>query len=424
MMTNNATDAEILRQARGKFACIATSYGLGVFNDNFFKQAALVLFVAAGLNDMQGYAMAVFTAPFILFSAPSGWCADRFMKSHVVVSAKWMELVAMLCGAVGICSGYSPLIFAMLFIMGFQATLFSPAMNGSLPDLYPERFITHANGILRMLVTLAILGGVAVAGMMLDYQEVWFWGIEKGRVLVAGTVVGVALIGLVVSYGVPKRPAANPAAKFPWSGPWHTLQELWTIRKDPLLATTIFTNVFVWLIGSLGILIINPLGIQQFHLSKTLTSCLIVSQLVGIAVGGVISSRLIPITRWYRVVWPLCLGMSLTMLVMPSVPYLPSALHQAALYGLTFLLGCFGGGILIPMESFLQIRPPVVRKGAVLSAVNFIVFIGILSSGLFSNYLNTHWKPTEAFGVMGVFSLGVTGVLYLLFRRRNEVIGG
>ena len=112
------------------------------------------------------------------------------------------------------------------------------------------------------------------------------------------------------------------------------------------------------------------------------------------------------------------------MLVMPSVPYLPSTLHQGALYGLTFLLGCFGGGILIPMESFLQIRPPVVRKGAVLSAVNFIVFIGILSSGLFSNYLNTHWKPTEAFGVMGLFSLGVTGVLYLLFRRRNEVIGG
>lgn len=423
-MRDNASDKEILRHARGKFACIATSYGLGVFNDNFFKQAALVLFVAAGLNNMQGYALAVFTAPFILFAAPAGWCADRFMKSHVVISAKWLELVAMLCGAVGICSGYSPLIFAMLFIMGFQATLFSPAMNGSLPDLYPERFITHANGILRMLVTLAILGGVALAGMMLDYQEIWFWEIEKGRVLVGGTVIGTALIGLLVSYGVPKRPAANPLAKFPWSGPVHTIQELLATRKDPLLATTIFTNVFVWLIGSLGILIINPLGIQQFHLSKTLTSCLIVSQLVGIAVGGVISSRLVPIARWYKVVWPLCLAMSLVMVLMTGVPYLPGGLHRTALYLLTFLLGCFGGGILIPMESFLQIRPPVVRKGAILSAVNFIVFSGILSSGLFSNYLNAYWKPTEAFGIMGLFSLGVTGILFLLFRRRNETIGG
>ena len=417
------TDSEILRQARGKFACMATSYGLGVFNDNFFKQAALVLFVAAGRTDMQGYALTVFTLPFILFAAPAGWCADRYMKSRVVIAAKWLELIAMLCGAVGICSGYSPLIFAMLFIMGFQATLFSPAMNGSLPDLYPERFITHANGILRMLVTLSILGGVAVAGMMLDYQEILFWGIEKGRVMVAGTVIGVAVIGVMVSYGVPKRPSANPAAAFPWNGPLHTLQELWNTRKDPLLATTIFTNVFVWLIGSLGILIINPLGIQQFHLSKTLTSYLIVSQLVGIGVGGIISSRFVPIARWYRVVWPLCLAMSLVMILVPAVPYLPESLHRSALYLLTFLLGCFGGGILIPMESFLQIRPPVARKGSILSAVNFIVFGGILSSGLFSNYLNSHWKPTEAFGVMGVFSLAVTGVLFFLFRRQTESIG-
>lgn len=418
------SDAEILRHARGKFACMAASYALGVFNDNFFKQAALVLFVAAGRNDMQGYALTVFTLPFILFAAPAGWCADRFMKSHVVISAKWLELAAMLCGAVGICTGHTPLIFAMLFIMGFQATLFSPALNGSLPDVYPERFITHANGILRLLVTIAILGGVAVAGMLLDFQQLGWFGIELGRLLVAGSVISVALVGVIVSFGVPKRPAANPTVAFPWKGPLHTVEVLWETRKDTLLATTIFTNIFVWLIGSLGILVINPLGIQQFHLSKTLTSVLIVSQLTGIAVGGIISSRLVPITRWYRVVWPLCLAMSLAMLMMTAVPYLPQALHVAMLYVLTFLLGCFGGGILIPMESFLQIRPPAVRKGAVLSAINFIVFSGILSSGLLSNVLNARWKPTEAFGVMGLASLAVTAILFRLFRRQTEAIGG
>lgn len=419
-----ASDAEILRQARGKFACMASSYGLGVFNDNFFKQAALVLFVAAGRNDMQGYALTVFTLPFILFAAPAGWCADRFMKSHVVISAKGLELVAMLFGAVGICTGYSPLIFTMLFIMGFQATLFSPALNGSLPDLYPERLVPHANGILRLLVTIAILGGVAVAGMLLDNQQPWLWGIEQGRLLVAASVVGVALVGLLVSFGVPKRPAANPQAGFPWYGPVHTLRELIATRKDPLLAATIFTNIFVWLMGSLGILVINPLGIQEFHMSKTLTSYLIVSQLGGIAVGGLISSRFVAITRWYRVVWPLCLAMSLVMMAMPLVPLVPAVMHRPMLYLLTFLLGAFGGGILIPMESFLQIRPPVERKGAVLSAVNFIVFAGIMSSGLFSNYLNAHWRPTLAFGIMGLVSLGVTAILYGLFRRQSEKIGG
>ncbi len=417
------TDDVILRRARGKFACIASSYGLGVFNDNFFKQAALVLFVATGHNEMQGYALSVFTLPFILFAAPAGWCADRFAKCHVVISAKWMELLAMLFGAVGICMGNSPLIFTMLFIMGFQATLFSPALNGSLPDLYPERFVTRANGILRMLVTLAILGGVAVAGMMLDRQGT-FWGIDASRLLVAVTVVAVAGVGVMVSYGVPHRPAANPTLKFPWSGPLHTIQELIATRKDPLLASTIFTNVFVWLVGSLGILIINPLGINQFHMTKTMTSYLIVCQLVGLAAGGVISSRLVPIGRWYRVVWPLCLAMSLVMVAMAGVPFLPEAFQRTALFVLIFMLGAFGGGILIPMESFLQIRPPVARKGAVLSAVNFIVFAGILSSGLFSNYLNEHLRPTSAFGAMGLASLVISGVLFRLFRRQNETVGG
>lgn len=416
------SDSAILRHARGRFACMASSYSLGVFNDNFFKQAALVLFVATGHNEMQGYAMSVFTLPFILFAAPAGWCADRFAKCHVVISAKWLELLAMLSGAAGICMGHSPLIFTMLFIMGFQAALFSPAMNGSLPDLYPERFVTRANGILRMLVTLSILGGVAVAGMMLDCQGL-LWGVEKGRLLVAATVVGVSLVGVAVSYGVPHRPAANPALKFPWKGPWHTVQELMDTRRDPLLAATIFTNVFVWLVGSLGILIINPLGINQFHMSKTLTSYLIVAQLVGLAVGGVISSRLVPIGRWYRVVWPLCAAMSVVMVALAGVPLAPQALQQPLLFLLIFLLGSFGGGILIPMESFLQIRPAVERKGAVLSAVNFIVFTGILFSGLLSNYLNTRLQPTSAFGVTGLVSLAVSGLLFLLFRGQRETVG-
>jgi predicted MFS family arabinose efflux permease len=159
-------------------------------------------------------------------------------------------------------------------------------------------------------------------------------------------------------------------------------------------------------------------------MTKTMTSYLIVVQLVGLAVGGVVSSRMVPIGRWYRVVWPLCLAMSLVMVVVAGVPFLPEPLRLPALFLLIFLLGSFGGGILIPMESFLQIRPPIARKGAVLSAVNFIVFIGILSSGLLSNYLNAHLRPTNAFGVVGLASLVVSGVLYFLFRNQKETVGG
>ncbi len=409
-----------IREARGKFACMASAYFLGVFNDNFFKQTAMVLAVAAGLTNRQGYVLMMYTLPFLLFAAPAGWCADRFSKRRVVITSKWFELAAMLFGAAGVCTGYWQLIFAMLFIMGMQAAFFSPALNGSIPELFPDYYVPRANGILRVLITLAILSGVGTAGVLLDRPGTGWWGIEMGRLLVAGTVVGLALLGIVVSYGVPRRPAADPAVPFPWGGPLHTLRDLLATRKDPLLALSIAANVFVWFVGSLEILIINPMGLQEFHMSKTATSGLLVSQLMGIGIGGFTCSRLVHGPRWYRMVGPLGILMSLAMLGMTLTPGLPEPFRTLALFAGSFLLGALGGAILVPMESFLQVRPPPDRKGAVWAAVNFVVFGGILLSGFVANKLNAHWAQTESFGFIGAAALLVSVVLYVLYRREGR----
>jgi hypothetical protein len=271
-----------------------------------------------------------------------------------------------------------------------------------------------------MFVTVAILGGMATAGFLLSHKGMGWYGISAGRLLVAGAVVGIALMGLLVSYGVPRRPAANPHNPFPWDGPVRTLKDLWSTRHDPLLAIAIATNVFVWSAGSIGILILNPMGLNQFHMGELLTSCLGVSELVGIALGGILSARLVKLDHWYRVVGPSCAGMGLAMLGMLGVPFLPAGGQPFALYGLTFFLGAMGGAVLIPMESFLQVRPAPARKGAILSSVNFIVFGGVLVSGGVAKYLNQWFKPTEAFAVMGLCSLLISAVLYTLFRREEK----
>ena len=67
-----------IRKGRAKFIAMAVTYFLGVFNDNFFKQAALLLAIAAGLSKLQGDATLYFSLPFVLFSAYAGWLADRF----------------------------------------------------------------------------------------------------------------------------------------------------------------------------------------------------------------------------------------------------------------------------------------------------------------------------------------------------------
>ncbi|MFA5187482.1 MAG: hypothetical protein WC551_13465, partial [Patescibacteria group bacterium] len=86
-MTEGLFDEAIVR-ARAKFVAMAATFSLGVFNDNFYKQAVLLLAVGAGRPDMQGYALALFTLPFIVFAAPAGWLADRFPKRTIVIGAK------------------------------------------------------------------------------------------------------------------------------------------------------------------------------------------------------------------------------------------------------------------------------------------------------------------------------------------------
>lgn len=418
-----AQDLEIIRRARWRFCCMAGAYSLGVYNDNFFKQAVLILAVDAGRNSMQGFAVAAFTLPFLFLSAPAGWAADRFPKRRVVLAAKSMELLAMLAGAAGICLDNWWLLFAMLLTMGIQATFFSPALNGTLPELYPESYVPRANAVLRMLVTVAILGGVAMAGVVLDRPGQWA-GIERGRWLVGLVVVGVALAGLLVSLGVPHRPAANPAAPYPWNGPVHTLGQLRRMCGDGLLFISTIADVFLWTIGSLVVLLLNPLGLQEFALGKSLTSALVACQLIGIGAGGFAGGHLLSRPRWHRRIPAGFVLMAACLVAMPFVPALDRGIGVPVLFGLTALLGAAGGLLLIPVESFLQVRPASHEKGAVLSAVNFAVFGGIFLSGFAANWLNAWFRPTHAMAWVGVATLAVAGVLWRMCRKQPAETGG
>ena len=116
---------------------LGTSYALGTFNDNFFKQAGLLLAVTTGNAVFQSQVTFLFALPFVLFSAWSGWLADRFAKKSLVICAKTLELAAMLAGAWGMVTLDWNWMLAMTFCMGLSSTLFSPALNH--PRTVPRR---------------------------------------------------------------------------------------------------------------------------------------------------------------------------------------------------------------------------------------------------------------------------------------------
>lgn len=238
---------------------LGTSYALGTFNDNFFKQAGLLLAVTTGNAVFQSQVTFLFALPFVLFSAWSGWLADRFAKKSLVICAKTLELAAMLAGAWGMVTLDWNWMLAMIFCMGLSSTLFSPALNGSIPELFPVGQVPRINALFKLGTTASILFGVFLAGIALD--QAWIeTAYPFGRWLVAILAVTVAAGGLVSTAFIPAYPGAGSRNPFPWSAVIDSFRFLRTLRKDGPLHLVIWAEAFFYFLSTLLLLEINKLG--------------------------------------------------------------------------------------------------------------------------------------------------------------------
>lgn len=419
---DEATLKERVRAARGKFAAMAATYTFGTFNDNFFKQAVMLLALRAGQGEIQGHATVIFCLPYLVFAGHAGWMSDRFPKQRIVIGAKALELAAMIVGAIAICTGNMTLVLVMLGLMGTWAAFFSPALNGSIPELYPAEYVPTANAVVKASTTAAILLGIATAGVALDLKGPDIGGVPFGKTAVAATVIGVALFGLLASLWVPFRPAAAPKAPFPWSGPFDAIRELWRIRLDFALTTIILLDSFVWFAGSTQALLINKMGVDQLKVSDTKTSGLLAAELIGIAVGGVIAAKLARRHDWKGLLGPATIGMGALMLVMSVLPHIHGAGQYAAIAAAIGCIGVCGGLALIPCESFIQVRPAPEKKGAVIAAGNFAAFAAILLSGPVANALNYNMLPTTSFAIIGAAGVAA-GIAVMMVKGRMRTEG-
>lgn len=397
---------------------MASTYCMGVFNDNFFKQASCLLAIYIGRAELQGTITIIFTLPWLLFAAPAGWLADRFPKRGVVIAAKALELLAMLLGAVGILTVQWTLVMVMMFLMALQSTIFSPALNGSIPELYPRTYVLQANSILKLVTTCSILLGIIFGGMALAVKQPLF-GVPAGRVIIAAVVVVVAFGGWLVSLFVPRRPAADVAARFPWAGPVQTLKQLLHMRRDRLLWIVVLLDSFVWFVAVFQVLTVNQLGKRQFGLNEAQTSYLLVSELAGVAVGGAIIGRVCTGLRWFRLLVPATAGLAILTGLIAAMDLLPSGLHLPWVIGGLLLAGVSGGMLLVPLESFFQVRPDPHEKGAVIAAANFAGFFAMMLAGgadLALTVLET--PPLMRFGLLSAACAVV--VVWLRWALRKE----
>src|SRR5215813_13289894 len=183
---------------------------LGAFNDNLFKIVVSMLAVrmvsAARAGRELSIVSAVFILPFLLFSGYAGQLADVYSKRTVLVVSKSLEIVAATLGLAGFAFGHLQLTYGVLFLIALQATFFSPAKYGILPELLPDRDLSRANGVLEMSTFVAIVLGTAVGGYLFEAWRSNLWAIGL-------LVVVIAVVGTASSFGIPRVAAAAPAQR-------------------------------------------------------------------------------------------------------------------------------------------------------------------------------------------------------------------
>jgi MFS family permease len=379
---------------RSFWGMTATQF-LGAFNDNLFKQLMLLLAIPVGAAaaqkaDEQGLATMIFSLPFVLFSGFAGWLSDRYSKRTMIVLCKCAEIGIMLLGMLGFlaydATGYRGLL-VVLFLMGTHSTFFGPGKYGILPELFREEDLPRANGIILMTTFLAIIFGTASAGLLGEFLYNAAGQRVPERLWIGSLIcIGIALCGTFTSLLIrPVRPAV-PGLRFQPSGLFIPADTRKLLAIDrPLLAALLVSCVF-WLFSGFAMQSVNSLGMTQLGVGERRTSLLTAVIGLGIAGGAVLAGRLSRGKADFRLVTWGSWGMVAGMLIMAvSLPEAGGGFSHLLGYGGSFpmlvLLGMAAGMFAIPVQVFIQSRPPEDQKGRMIAAMNLTNFIAILLSG-------------------------------------------
>ncbi len=408
---------------------LATQF-FGAFNDNLFKQLMLLLAVPAaaavgqgeageGPADLQGIATIVFGLPFVIFGGLAGFLADRIGKRTIIVSSKVAEIVVMGLGMLAFLAapwiGFYGL-WLVLLLMGTQSAFFGPGKYGILPEVLRKEQLPRANGLVLMTTFIAIIIGTAVAGPVKELSVAAdLPRFEAARGLWVGSLlcIGIAVVGTVASLWIPRSPAADPQQKLRWEyltvpRPMRTL-----LRRDRPLLLALGASCVFWLIAGLTIQAVNSLGKTQLGLSDTSTSLMVSLISVGIAAGGVAAGWLcrrisdtavIHLGTWGVVVF--CALLSV------SVPGRGHLLGFAGSIPVLMLLGAAAAFFAIPIQVFLQSRPPQELKGRMIAVMNQANFFAIVLSGVVYIVLDAlidwaGWPRSAVFAAMAILFLPV-----------------
>jgi acyl-[acyl-carrier-protein]-phospholipid O-acyltransferase/long-chain-fatty-acid--[acyl-carrier-protein] ligase len=372
---------------------------LGAFNDNVYKMivsftAVQIAVDSATSGRYLALSGAVFILPFILFSGYAGQLADRYSKTRVLQVTKALEIVTMAMGIAALLASSMNLLLVVLFLLATQATFFSPAKYGILPEAVGEAQISRANGLLELTTFVAIVVGTSFGSALFEH-----W---KHQPLTLGLVMlGFAILGTLFCLHIPKVPPAGRLGAFRWNPFGEIATGLRELRGRRPLAMTLLGISWFWFVGALFQLALVLEAAEILHVAETRAGFLFTALAIGIGLGSLIAGKL----SGSHIDLGLVPAGSLIMGVFTAVLALTT--NYSVALGALALVGFGGGFMAVPLNAYLQEEPAPDEKGRMIAVNNLMNSVAMMIAYALLDLMHDllHWTPQAIFGALAVAML-------------------
>ncbi|HSR72918.1 MAG TPA: MFS transporter [Kiloniellales bacterium] len=433
----NGRIARLLHSRR--FLPLFATQFLGAFNDNFLKNAMVILILfrlaePAGLDGriVVTLATGLFILPFFLFSATAGQIADRFDKARVIRATKLGELLIMALAAFAFLREDAYLLLAALFLMGAQSAFFGPVKYAILPDHLASGELVAGNAMIEAATFLAILLGTIAGGLLV-------LGVD-GTLAVAAILVVCAFAGLGASLAIPKTGAAAPTLRIDWNLARQTRAILGVAAERRDVFRAILGISWFWAVGAIFLSQFPAFARDVLGGDETVVTLLLTVFSVGIGLGSLVCAKLLrgEITAKYVPIGALGMAGFAFDLALASAAYGP--IGESQLGAIAFaaeprawrvladllLISVFGGLYIVPLYAILQARADEARRSRAIAANNvlnalFIVAGAGITAGLLALGLSV---PDVFLAIAGGGALVALYICRLLPRELMKTLAG
>jgi acyl-[acyl-carrier-protein]-phospholipid O-acyltransferase / long-chain-fatty-acid--[acyl-carrier-protein] ligase len=390
----------------GFWALIATQFQ-GAFSDNALKWLVSFLVLESGVSREQRDFLfvlvvpLVFAIPFVVFSMPGGFFADRYSKRSVTVWTKGLELLTMALATYAFWVNRLDLAAVALFLVCTQEAIFGPSKYGLLPELLPTSKLSWGNGVIELWTLLAAIGGTLAGGFLAHHF--------KGRQQWSGLFfLLIAMVGFLTSLAISRVPAADRARHFHWNWFKELRGEVQRMHRDVLLWCAVVANTFFWFLGAILLLNIVLYATDILQVDEAHSSYLLAALSLGIGAGSFIAGYASGRKIEMGMILPGLTGIVLT----TAALFVPGLSYEFTML-LLLLLGIGAGFFVVPINAMIQNRPKPEEKGRVIGVSNLLSFGGIALQP-FAQYAMLklgHPDPSHVFLISSMACVGMAFIL-------------